>query len=137
MEEIGAALKAVREGKWDEFVKTHPHVSGKPEKPQEPAVIPSQSSQQTTSVPKVEQQPLMTLYDLFGFSAEERKQLNTKKKGIKKSVATLRKPVQLNLFAQPQANVQSKTGETPQTQDETSKHYNDLKEKHPNTLVLL
>jgi hypothetical protein len=53
---------------------------------------------------KIEQQPLMSLYDLFGFSAEERKQLNTKKKGKKKPVTSHGKPIQLNLFSQPANN---------------------------------
>jgi N12 class adenine-specific DNA methylase len=52
----------------------------------------------------VQQEPVMSLYDLFGFSEEERKQLNTKKKGKKKPQSTQGKPVQLNLFAQPAQN---------------------------------
>jgi hypothetical protein len=102
MEEIDAALKAVREGKWEEFAKTHPHVNGKPEKPQEPAAKPSQSPRQSQSVPKVEQQPLMSLYDLFGFTEEERRQLNTTKRGKKKTPPAQVLPVQPDLFSQPQ-----------------------------------
>jgi hypothetical protein len=54
--------------------------------------------------PKVEQQPLLTLYDLFGVSEEERKQLNKPPKRKKKPVTRQRKPVQLNLFSQPAGN---------------------------------
>jgi N12 class adenine-specific DNA methylase len=104
LEEIDAALKAVREGKWDEFEKTHPHVNGKPEKP---VAMPFQSSQ---SVPKAEQQPLMTLYDLFGFTEEERRQLNTTKRGKKKMPPAKARPVQLNLFSQPSQNTAQNAG---------------------------
>jgi hypothetical protein len=111
--EIDEALKAVKEGKWNEFEKTHPHVNGIPamggvksEKPEESVVTPSQpsqSSQMSPSVPKVEQQPLMSLYDLFGFTEEERKQLSTTKRGKKKSKSASHSE-QLNLFSQPAQN---------------------------------
>ena len=54
-------------------------------------------------------EPLMSLYDLFGFSEEERTQVNTKKKGKRtKQAANTR---QLDLFSQPQ---QIKTQTNPQ-----------------------
>jgi hypothetical protein len=52
----------------------------------------------------------MTLYDLFGFSEEERKQLNTTKKGKKKTPPSQAKPLQLNLFSQPVQNTVKNTG---------------------------
>jgi hypothetical protein len=58
-------------------------------------------------MPFVEQQPVMLLYDLFNFSEEERKQVHTKKRERKSPVSVHGKPVQLNLFSQPQ--IQSKT----------------------------
>jgi N12 class adenine-specific DNA methylase len=92
LDEIDVAVKAVRQGKWDEFVAKHPYINGKPEEqPQQPKPAPS-----------VERQPVMSLYDLFNFSEEERKQLSTGKKRKKKSAPTQEKPVQLNLFSQTQ-----------------------------------
>jgi N12 class adenine-specific DNA methylase len=142
MEEIDAALEAVRKGRWDEFVATHPYINGNAGKTDvkpdiKSDIKPEVKLQPPKPEPSVEQQPVMSLYDLFGFSAEERTQLNTKKKRKKKPVTTQGKPVQLNMFSQPQAKAQPKAGETPQQQDETSKYYSDLKKKHPNTLVLL
>jgi hypothetical protein len=49
-----------------------------------------------------EQQPVMSLYDLFGFSEEERKQLNATGRNKKKPAPKQGKPVQPNLFSQPQ-----------------------------------
>jgi hypothetical protein len=49
--------------------------------------------------PSVEQQPLLTLYDLFRFREEERKQLNGKKRGRKKTPLQQSKPIQLGLFS--------------------------------------
>ncbi|MDR3338991.1 MAG: N-6 DNA methylase, partial [Candidatus Symbiothrix sp.] len=46
----------------------------------------------------VEQQPLLSLYDLFGFSEKERRQLNPKKNGKRKTPPPAR---QLSLFSQP------------------------------------
>ena len=51
---------------------------------------------------KVEQHPVMSLYDLFGFSEEERKQLNTAKK--RKKPAPAANPRQLDLFSTPPAS---------------------------------
>ncbi|MDR0384895.1 MAG: DNA methylase, partial [Prevotellaceae bacterium] len=45
--------------------------------------------------------PVMSLYDLFGFSEEERKQLNTQKRGKRKPAPKQGQPVQLNLFSPP------------------------------------
>jgi N12 class adenine-specific DNA methylase len=56
---------------------------------------------------KVEQHPVMSLYDLFGFTEEERKQLNTGKRGKKKAAKA--NPAQLDLFSQPQKSVSSQT----------------------------
>jgi hypothetical protein len=95
-----------------------------------------QQSQQTA--PNVEQKPLLTLYDLFGFSEEERKQLNTKKKGKRKPVSIQRKPVQLNLFSQ-QSNTKSNEN-TPAAlpvEETVLEHYREIKEKHRNALLLL
>jgi hypothetical protein len=105
--EIDAALEAVKKGKWDEFAAARPYIKGNEnagkleEKPQ---AQPEVRQQQPKPAPPVEQQPLMTLYDLFGFSEEERKQLNTAKKGKKKPAPRQGKPVQLNLFSQPAQN---------------------------------
>jgi N12 class adenine-specific DNA methylase len=48
---------------------------------------------------KEEQHPVMSLYDLFGFTEEERKQLNTGKK--RKNSKSAKNHGQLDLFAQP------------------------------------
>jgi hypothetical protein len=189
MEEIDAALEAVRKGRWDEFVAARPYINGDEfytrqstaaldweehslgledlfgdelndedytrksteERDWEEhslgfkdmfSVDELQDEKKlgdTESEPRsenknnknIQSEPLLTLYDLFGFSAEERTQLNTKKKGKKKPVTTQGKPVQLNMFSQPQAKAQPKTGETPknldETSDETSKYYRELK----------
>jgi N12 class adenine-specific DNA methylase len=106
LEEIDAAVKAVRAGKWDEFVARRPYMNGNATKPEEPAATtPSQlpqQSQPSPSVPKVEQQPLLSLYDLFGFTKEERKQLNTNPPKKKKPATTQGRLVQPNLFSQSQ-----------------------------------
>jgi hypothetical protein len=95
MEEIEAALEAVKKGKWDEFVAARPYMTGSAQKPE---VKP----QPPKPAPPVEQQPVMSLYDLFGFSEEERKQLNTQKRGKKKPAPKQGQPLQLNLFSQVQ-----------------------------------
>jgi N12 class adenine-specific DNA methylase len=121
LEEIDEAVKAARAGKWDEFVAKRPYINGKVEreqleKPEEKKEVQPQLSQPKV---KVEQQPLMSLYDLFGFSEEERQQLNTGKKNKKKTSSTQGKPVQLNLFSQPtQTNkekIPANSGNNPQT----------------------
>jgi N12 class adenine-specific DNA methylase len=56
----------------------------------------------TVTQAKVKQHPVMSLYDLFGFSEEERKQLNTTKK--RKKSAPAASPRQLDLFSTPPVN---------------------------------
>jgi N12 class adenine-specific DNA methylase len=51
----------------------------------------------------IRQEPVISLYDLFGFTEKERRQLNASKKNKKKSVHTQGKPLQLNMFSQPKA----------------------------------
>jgi hypothetical protein len=141
MDEIDAAVDAVRKGKWDEFVAARPYINSErqreePEKStheldrednspglddldpfwqtveehwfpdnkkfwakEEESVAKTQAVQPPVNV---EQQPVISLYDLFGFSEEERKQLNTTGRNKKKSAPKQGKPVQLNLFSQPQ-----------------------------------
>jgi N12 class adenine-specific DNA methylase len=70
----------------------------------------------------IRQEPVMSLYDLFGFSEEERKQLNIKKKSKNKAQSTQGKSVQLNLFAQPAQNTAQTVNRptNPQTPQPTS-----------------
>ncbi|MDR0874153.1 MAG: N-6 DNA methylase [Prevotellaceae bacterium] len=125
MDEILAALKA---GKWEEYnAKNNPAVK-------------SETKQIETIVqekPKpIEQQPVMSLYDLFGFSEEKRKQLNTNKRGKKKAAKA--NPAQLDLFSNPPANttVRTKTSEKPKENEDTLKNYDSIKAQHPNAIVL-
>ncbi|MDR1593461.1 MAG: SAM-dependent methyltransferase, partial [Prevotellaceae bacterium] len=67
-------------------------------------VIPKEGAKLKEVTPTVEQQPLLTLYDLFELNEEERSQINKPKQRRKKTVATQGKPGQLNLFAQPVNN---------------------------------
>ena len=99
LKEIDAAVEAVKKDKWDEFVAARPYITGNREKPEEKTQEKPQPSKPALSA---NGQPVISLYDLFGFTQEERKQLNTKKKG-KKSKSTY-SPQQLNLFANPQDN---------------------------------
>jgi hypothetical protein len=101
MEEIEAALEAVKKGKWDEFVAARPYMTGSTQKPEEkPQTQPEVKPQPPKPAPPVKQQPVMSLYDLFGFSEEERKQLNTQKRGKKKPALKQGQSRQLNLFSQ-------------------------------------
>jgi hypothetical protein len=103
MEEIDAALEAVRKGKWDEFVSARPYMNENTEKAEvKPQAQPEVKPQSPKLTPPVERQSVMSLYDLFGFIEEERKQLNTPKRGKKKPAQRPGKPVQLNLFSQSQ-----------------------------------
>jgi N12 class adenine-specific DNA methylase len=114
-EEIEAALKAVREGKWDKFVAARPYINGTTEKVEkankvqtaQPADKPTLQPAKPQPAIQMEQQPMLTLYDMFGFDDAERKQLNATKKGKKNKTAGLPQP--LNLFSQaapaPQAAV--------------------------------
>lgn len=54
----------------------------------------------------VSAQPVMSLYDLFGFTQEERSQVKPARIGKKKAVPPKGKPVQLSMFS---SNVQSST----------------------------
>jgi N12 class adenine-specific DNA methylase len=173
MEEIEAALEAVRQGKWDDFVAARPYINGKQNPPAREDFEPekkstamldweenplgfddlfsegdleeSRTGKSTSELDREEKvypddldpfwqaveddwfnadkdnkggeainkaqvnkeqhpaNPVMSLYDLFGFSEEERKQLNTSKRGKRKPVSKQGTPVQLNLFSQPQA----------------------------------
>jgi hypothetical protein len=112
MEEIDAAVEAVRKGKWNEFVAARPYMTGSAQKPEEkPQAPPEVKPQPPKPAPPVERQPVLSLYDLFGFSEEERKQLNTQKRGKRKTAPKQGQPVQANLFSQPTT--------------ETAKHSND------------
>ncbi|MDR2844302.1 MAG: N-6 DNA methylase, partial [Candidatus Symbiothrix sp.] len=119
MNEILAAIKA---GKWEEYnAKNSPQ--------QEKTVIHS------TSKP-IEQQPVMSLYDLFGFSEEERRQQNTGKHGKKKTVKT--NPAQLDLFSQPQKSVSPQTAANKPAhpvfdarKEELDKQWRELQEPRP------
>ncbi len=95
-----------------------------------------QKKQKEENIQPINQEPITTLYDLFGFSEEERKQLNTPKRGKKKTTATQRNPVQLDLFAQPKPESKN-TRDATQPDTELLKHYNEIKEKHRNTLLLI
>jgi hypothetical protein len=137
LEEIDAAVEAVKKGKWNEFVAERPYMSGNTEK------LPVQTKekpQPAKPAPPVNQQPVMSLYDLFGLSEEERKQLNTKKQGKRKSASIQGKPVQLNLFSQSQTVKPAQTVTSPEIlqPDETGlKNYKSIKKKHPHALLLL
>ena len=102
LEEIDAAVEAVRKGKWNEFTATRPYIIN--ESAEKSQSQPEERHQQPKPAPNLEQHPVMSLYDLFGFSEEERKQLNTNKRRKKKPASKQEKPKQLNLFEQ-SANV--------------------------------
>jgi hypothetical protein len=223
MEEIEAALEAVKKGKWDEFVAARPYINGKQNPPVQEIFEPERKStamldweenppgfnvlfsegdleesrtrkstseldreekvypddldpfwqaveddwfpgakkfwstpfdKEDTAIknkpqvqpevkpqppePPAGRQPVMSLYDLFGFSEEERKQLNTQKRGKRKPVPKQGQPVQLNLFSQ-QTNTKPKEDApaTPQPDETTLTQYQNLKEKHPDALLLL
>ncbi|MDR1666478.1 MAG: hypothetical protein LBS03_02110 [Bacteroidales bacterium] len=114
MEEIDAAVEAVRKGKWDEFVAARPYMNGNAIKPEEkPQVQPEIKPQPASPASPVERQPVMSLYDLFGFSEEERNQSNTGKLKKKKNVSKQGNPRQLNLFSQSQVEtVKNSTNNT-------------------------
>ncbi|MDR0506800.1 MAG: N-6 DNA methylase [Dysgonamonadaceae bacterium] len=101
LDEIEAAVDAVRKGKWNEFVAARPYMTGNTEKTEEkPQAQPEKQSPQPA--PNAEQHPFMSLYDIWGFSEKERKQLNRGKRKKKKIASKQGKQVQLNLFPQPQ-----------------------------------
>ena len=141
MEEIDAALEAVRKRKWDEFVAARPYMTGSAQKPEEkPQTQPEAKPQPAEPAPAANQQPVMSLYDLFGFSEEERKQLNTQKRGKKKPAPKQGQPVQLNLFSQSQTVKPIpavKPPETSQPGEKLKDHYKSIKSKHADTLLLM
>jgi hypothetical protein len=62
MEEIEAALEAVRKGKRDEFVAARPYMTGSAQKLEEkPQTQPEVKPQPPKPAPPVEQQPVMSL----------------------------------------------------------------------------
>ena len=58
----------------------------------------------------VSAEPVISLYDLFGFSQEERSQIKSKR-GSKKQVSLSAKPMQLNMFSQASPKAPSPVGE--------------------------
>jgi len=119
--EIDAAVRAVKQGKWDEFVAKRPYINGNKENTEEKPQEQTQKQSQTTKpAPSSNQEPLMSLYDLFGFSEEERTQITKKKTGKKAKQATDRR--QLNLFSQP-------APQTQQNRPQTNPHSAPIKEK--------
>jgi N12 class adenine-specific DNA methylase len=138
LQEIDKAVNAVKAGKWDEFVAKHPHINGDTQKIEEGKTFPDDlglfeqgnrdhrfsgdkkfGNKDGKTVPKaqviepvnIEQEPLISLYDLFGFGKEERSQVNTKKTGKRTPPAPA--PRQLDLFSQlngtPSANTDKNT----------------------------
>ena len=112
--EIDMAVKAVREGKWDAFAARRPYINGKTisgnehegqEKEPDDSLTRKSTAQLDGEAKAKEQvhgissEPLMSLYDLFGFTEKERKQVSTGKK--KKAAQTQGKQVQPGLFSQP------------------------------------
>jgi hypothetical protein len=100
------------------------------------------SSPQSQSVPKLEQQPVISLYDLFGITEKERQQIEnkakTKLKNKRKNFAP--RPGQANLFSQPQRTAQPQntaaTNVTPQENSHLQQH-NSIKEKHKDAIPLI
>ncbi|MDR0796912.1 MAG: N-6 DNA methylase, partial [Tannerella sp.] len=108
----------------------------------------TQPSLEVPKVPTNQQQPLMSLYDLFGISEKERQQLDTKKKNNRLKLTT--RPAQPNLFSQSQKTTepqkaappqntekQENTPKTPTPEELILKQYHQIKEKHPGTLVFI
>jgi len=129
--EIDEAVKAVRENKWDVFLARHPWSDPKRQKTEEkPQVKPE--SPKPAAIQNLP--PVMSLYDLFGFSQQERTQINTKKKD-KKSKQKPSYPQQLNFFSHSQ---QEKVNPKPQyVETNTDDEYKNLKSKHTNALLLI
>jgi len=95
LKEIDAAVEAIKKGKWNEFVAARPYIKGNTENQEE-------KPQPAKHTPSFNRQPVISLYDLFGFSEEERKQVNTKKTGKRTKLTTDHR--QLDLFSLPQKN---------------------------------
>jgi len=128
--EIDDAVRASKAGKWDEFLAKHPWFNGNTQKQEEkPQVKPE--APKPAAIQNL--QPVMSLYDLFGFSQQERTQINTKKKD-KKSKQKPAYPQQLNIFSRPQ---QKKATTKPQPTETNKNEYENLKSKNPNALLLI
>ncbi|MDR3247020.1 MAG: DNA methylase [Prevotellaceae bacterium] len=90
-----------------------------------------------------EQQPFLSLYDLFGFSEQERSQINKKKSGKNKPIPTKR-PQQPDLFSQPQNTITQKiptnsavtTNTTAPDKTPLTEQYYNIKKKHPDAILL-
>ncbi|MDR3226349.1 MAG: DNA methylase [Prevotellaceae bacterium] len=63
---------------------------------------PKKETQEPKTVVNTEQQPLLSLYDLFGFNQDERRQLNSKQKGNRKTTPAATH--QLDMFSQSSQN---------------------------------
>ena len=132
MEEIDAAVHAVRTGRWDEFASERPYINGKPMSGNE------HERQEKEPAPAISREPLISLYDLFGFSEDERKQSNAKKIR-KRAVKPASNSQQLNLFSEQQSTTAKPTitGKNTDTQEIVSEQYKSIKGKHSNALVLI
>jgi hypothetical protein len=91
------------------------------------------ASKSVSQVPNVEQQPLISLYDLFGITEKERAQAQTKKKSKRTNLTA--RPALPNLFSQPQTATTPIN--TPQSENEPApEHYSKLKKRYFNALLL-
>ncbi|MDR2145870.1 MAG: N-6 DNA methylase [Tannerella sp.] len=141
LEEIDAAVQAVRTKKWNEFAAERPYVNVNTAQPEEkPAAQAAVSKQETNTG----QQPVISLYDLFGFTEEERKQLNPKKKSKRtKSASNFQQP---DLFAGQQNVTVPASTETDRNKDKIKEttpekpafdYYKDIRKKHGDALILI
>ena len=103
-EEINAAVEAIKKGKWEEFVAARPYMNRNTETPQDEPLS-------SKPAPPAAQEPVISLYDLWNFSEEERKEQHTQKKG-KKSKPTSSSQ-QLNLFSSSPISPQSPNSSKP------------------------
>jgi len=131
--EIDDAVRASKAGKWDEFLAKHPWFNGNNQKMEEkPQAKPEVKPEASKPAAIQNLQPVMSLYDLFGFSQQERTQINTKKKD-KKSKQKPVYPQQSNLFSHPQSE---RATTRPQSAETNTDEYENLKSKNPNALLL-
>jgi hypothetical protein len=96
--EIDEILAAIKAGKWEEYnERNNPALNAEIKAEEKPTI----RTHEPKPAVNIEEQPVMTLYDLFGFTEQERKQLSTNKRGKKKSKTTdhSRQP---DLFSGPQ-----------------------------------
>ena len=132
--EIDDAVRASKAGKWDVFLAKHPWADPNRQKPEEKPQSKQVIKPEAPKPAAIQNlQPVMSLYDLFGFSQQERTQINTKKKD-KKSNRKPAYPQQLNLFSRPRPK------DTPEKQQaaETNKNeYENIKSKHADALLLM